>query len=78
MTSSHIQINKLSSFATDLPSYNLSLFKDLNPCRHAPLSVTDYEKWNLKTIGVVGFIHACVVFWVLLIQQTLIFPRNKL
>ncbi len=27
---------------------NLSLFKDLNPCSHAPLSVTDYEKWNLK------------------------------
>ncbi len=22
----------------------LSLFKDLNPCCHAPLSVTDYEK----------------------------------
>ncbi len=38
---------------------NLSLFKDLNPCRHAPLLVTDYEKWHLKTIGVVGFIHAC-------------------
>ncbi len=27
---------------------NLSLFKDWNPCRHAPLSVTDYEKWNLN------------------------------
>ncbi len=27
---------------------NLSLFKDLSPCRQAPLSVTDYEKWNLK------------------------------
>ncbi len=27
---------------------NLSVFKDLNPCRHAPLSVTDYEKLNLK------------------------------
>ncbi len=27
---------------------NLSLFKDLNPCRHAPRLVTDYEKWNLK------------------------------
>ncbi len=24
------------------------LFKDLNPRRHAPLSVTDYENWNLK------------------------------
>ncbi len=23
---------------------NLSLFKDLNPCCHAPLSVTHYEK----------------------------------
>ncbi len=40
-------------------SLNLSLFKDLNPCRHAPLSVTDYEKWNLNYRGVVGFIHAC-------------------
>ncbi len=27
---------------------NLSLFKYLNPCRHAHLSVTDNEKWNLK------------------------------
>ncbi len=30
---------------------NLSLFKYLNPCRHAPLSVTDYENWNLKLYG---------------------------
>ncbi len=27
---------------------SLSLVKDLSPCRLAPLSVTDYEKWNLK------------------------------
>ncbi len=27
---------------------NLSLFKDLNPCCHAHLSVTDYKKFNLK------------------------------
>ncbi len=26
---------------------NLSLYKDLNPCHHAHLSVTDYKKWNL-------------------------------
>ncbi len=32
----------------DSACVNLNLFTDLNPCYHAPLSVTDYEKWNLN------------------------------
>ncbi len=38
-------LKKILSFTQPV---NLSLFKDLNPCRHAPLFVTDYEKWNLN------------------------------
>ncbi len=43
-----LQLNQthLTSFTPVFHSscVNLSLFKDLYPCRHAPLLVTDYEK----------------------------------
>ncbi len=38
---------------------NLILVKVLNTCRqNAPLSVTDYGKWNIKSIAIVEFIQA--------------------
>ncbi len=35
-------------FLNNLPYLIEKKIKDLNHCRHAPLSVKDYEKWNLK------------------------------